>query len=61
MDRVIDSIAKKLNMDPVDVMLKNMIKAEEMPYDQGMLYRDGGKVVYDSGDYPGGLATVPLS
>jgi carbon-monoxide dehydrogenase large subunit len=23
-----------------------------MPYDMGMLYRDGGRLVYDSGDYP---------
>jgi aerobic carbon-monoxide dehydrogenase large subunit len=55
MDRIIDIVAKELNMDPVLVMHKNMIKAEEMPYDQGMYYKDGGKLIYDSGDYPAAL------
>ncbi|MBT2717509.1 xanthine dehydrogenase family protein molybdopterin-binding subunit [Bacillus sp. ISL-57] len=52
MDRVIDMIAEQLDVDPIDIMLKNMIKHEDMPYDQGMYYRDGFKVIYDSGDYP---------
>lgn len=52
MDRVLDMIAEQLDIDPVQVRMVNMIQAEEMPYDQGMLYRDGAKVVYDSGNYP---------
>jgi carbon-monoxide dehydrogenase large subunit len=32
-----------------------MIRAEEMPYRAGILYRDGEPIVYDSGDYPAGL------
>jgi carbon-monoxide dehydrogenase large subunit len=32
-----------------------MITAEEMPYCVGIPYRDGEPIVYDSGDYPGGL------
>lgn len=55
MDRIIYFIAESLNMDPVDVMLKNMIKAEDMPYDQEMIYRDGVEVVYDTGNYIEGL------
>ncbi|MBM4763653.1 xanthine dehydrogenase family protein molybdopterin-binding subunit [Bacillus sp. B15-48] len=52
MDRLIDMIADELNLDPTDIMFKNIIRLEDMPYDQGMIYRDGAKVIYDSGDYP---------
>jgi aerobic carbon-monoxide dehydrogenase large subunit len=52
MDRLIDMISMQLEKDPVDIMLKNMIKQEDMPYDQGIIYRDGFKVIYDGGDYP---------
>lgn len=55
MDRVIHMIAEKLNLDPVEVISKNLIQAEEMPYDQGMYYKDGGKIIYDSGNYPEAL------
>src|SRR5271166_6238771 len=33
-----------------------MIRADEMPYRAGIPYRDGEPIVYDSGDYPAGLA-----
>lgn len=52
MDRIVDLIARELGMDPVEVMLKNIIPAEEMPYSQGMYYKDGGELIYDSGNYP---------
>lgn len=55
MDRLVDLIAEKLKRDPVDIYLKNIITAEEMPYHQGMLYRDGKEIIYDSGNYPAGL------
>ncbi|HWO95440.1 MAG TPA: xanthine dehydrogenase family protein molybdopterin-binding subunit [Bacillus sp. (in: firmicutes)] len=55
MDRIIDMVARKLKMDPVEVMQKNMIKAEDMPYDQGILVKDGARLIYDSGDYPAAL------
>jgi carbon-monoxide dehydrogenase large subunit len=32
-----------------------MIRADEMPYSAGLIYRDGEPIVYDSGDYPGAL------
>ncbi|SFE98773.1 xanthine dehydrogenase family protein molybdopterin-binding subunit [Alteribacillus iranensis] len=58
MDRVLYLVAEKLGMDMVDVIKKNLIRAEEMPYDQGFYYKDGGKVVYDSGNYPEALEKV---
>ena len=55
MDRVIDMVARKLKLDPVEVIKKNMIQAHEMPYDQGILVKDGARLIYDSGDYPAAL------
>lgn len=51
MDRIIDMIARKLDIDPVEVMKKNIILPEDMPYDQGILVKDGARLIYDSGDY----------
>jgi len=51
MDRILDCLARELRMDPADVRRRNMISAEEMPYDTGMTYRDGNPLVYDSGDF----------
>ena len=51
-DRVVDSIARELNLDAVQVRRINLIPGDEMPYDMGMLYRDGQPMVYDSGNYP---------
>ena len=55
MERIIDLVAGDLALEPAEVRLRNMVRAEEMPYRSGILYRDGEPIVYDSGDYPGGL------
>jgi carbon-monoxide dehydrogenase large subunit len=55
MDRIMDEAATRLGIDPAEMRFRNLIRPEEMPYDQGMLYRDGGEVVYDGGDYPTAL------
>jgi carbon-monoxide dehydrogenase large subunit len=54
-ERVMDLIAQKLGLEPAVVRARNMVPAAEMPYRAGIPYRDGEPVVYDSGDYPGGL------
>jgi aerobic carbon-monoxide dehydrogenase large subunit len=51
-DRVVDTIARNVGRDPADVRRLNLIPGAEMPYDMGMLYRDGASMVYDSGNYP---------
>jgi len=51
-DRIVDMVASRLGQDSADVRRRNLIPGELMPYDMGMLYRDGGRIVYDSGDYP---------
>src|SRR6516225_51403 len=51
----IDVIASELGLEPAEVRLRNMIRADEMPYHMGMPYRDGQPIVYDGGDYPAAL------
>jgi aerobic carbon-monoxide dehydrogenase large subunit len=55
MERIIDLVAGSLGLEPAEVRRRNMIGTEEMPYRAGILYRDGEPIVYDSGDYAGGL------
>jgi carbon-monoxide dehydrogenase large subunit len=58
MDRAVDRLARELGMDPAELRRRNYIRAEEMPYDFGMPYRDGNRLVYDSGDFPATLAAA---
>jgi 2-furoyl-CoA dehydrogenase large subunit len=51
-ERMMDRVAQDLNMSPIDVRRKNLIQPNEMPY------RTISGNVYDSGDYPGLLATL---
>ena len=52
LDRFLDRLARRLSIDPVEIRRRNLIGPEAMPYDTGLLYRDGNPVVYDSGDFP---------
>ena len=55
MERIIHLVANELGLEPAEVRLRNMIRADEMPYRVGMPYRDGQPIVYDGGDYPAAL------
>jgi aerobic carbon-monoxide dehydrogenase large subunit len=55
MERLVDLIGRKLGIEPAEVRRRNMVQASEMPYGNGIPYRDGEPVVFDSGDYPGAL------
>ena len=52
MDRLVDRLAGEVGVDPIEVRRRNLIRPDEMPYDTGLVYRDGHPLVYDSGDYP---------
>jgi carbon-monoxide dehydrogenase large subunit len=54
-ERAVDLVAGVLRLEPAEVRLRNMIRAEEMPYRVGIPYRDGEPIVYDGGDYPAAL------
>ncbi|MCY4487515.1 MAG: xanthine dehydrogenase family protein molybdopterin-binding subunit [Deltaproteobacteria bacterium] len=55
MERCIDRIAAELDLDPAEVRFRNFVQPEEIPYDAGILYRDGMPVRYDNGDFPATL------
>ena len=52
MDRVLDFVAARSGIDPLEVRLRNIIPANEMPYSNGLTYRDNVPITYDGGDYP---------
>jgi aerobic carbon-monoxide dehydrogenase large subunit len=51
-ERLLDAIAKKLNMSRVDVRIANLIDSSEMPYARPLSVLEDN-VSYDSGDYKG--------
>lgn len=51
MNRVVDHVARAVELDPADVRLRNFIPTDEFPFDVGVMYRDGKPMIYDSGDY----------
>jgi aerobic carbon-monoxide dehydrogenase large subunit len=51
-ERLLDAIAAKLGIDPLEVRRRNLITSNEMPY-QRPLDAIGDEIVYDSGDYAG--------
>jgi aerobic carbon-monoxide dehydrogenase large subunit len=52
MEKIMDRIARELNMDPAEVRRRNFIQKDEYPYAVGILYRDNNPLEYDSGNYP---------
>jgi carbon-monoxide dehydrogenase large subunit len=52
MERLMDRVARELALDPAEVRRRNFIQPGQMPYEVGIIFRDGRPVTYDSGDYP---------
>ena len=48
-ERMVDTLAQKLNLDPADVRMKNFIQPEAFPYKSATGWE------YDSGNYPAAL------
>ncbi|MCU1618372.1 MAG: coxL3, partial [Modestobacter sp.] len=53
MERTMDRIADDLGLDRSVVRERNLIQADQFPYDHHLTFQDGRPVIYDSGDYPG--------
>ncbi len=51
-ERVMDLVAKELNMDPAEVRMRNFVRREDQPY------TTPNGCVYDDGDYPKSLEMV---
>ncbi len=52
MERTLDAVAAELGLDRVEVRRRNLIQPDEFPYEVGVGWQDGNRVVYDSGNYP---------
>jgi carbon-monoxide dehydrogenase large subunit len=52
MERTLDAIAAELGLDRVEVRRRNLIQPDQFPYEVGVDWQDGNRVVYDSGNYP---------
>lgn len=52
MERAMDRLAVELDLDPAELRRRNLVTADEMPYQTGLLDRRGVPQEYDSGDYP---------
>lgn len=46
-ERMMDLLARRIGMDPIELRLRNMVRPDEMPYDTGL-----NGIVYDGGDFP---------
>jgi carbon-monoxide dehydrogenase large subunit len=58
MERLMDRIARELDLDRAEVRRRNLIPAEKMPYTKPLKARSGASMQYDSGDYPACQAQV---
>jgi len=56
MERTLDAIAAQLGLDRAEVRRRNLIQPDQFPYEVGVAWQDGNRVVYDSGNYPELLA-----
>ncbi len=56
MERLLDRLAKELNLERDEVRRRNLIPADAMPFTTPVKQRDGSMMVYDSGDYPACMA-----
>jgi CO/xanthine dehydrogenase Mo-binding subunit len=52
MERVMDAIAADLGLERAEVRRRNFIQPDQFPYETGILWQDGNRAVYDSGNYP---------
>lgn len=58
MERLLDRMAQKLDLDRAEVRLRNLVRGDQMPCTKELLLRGGTKVILDSGDYPACQRTV---
>jgi len=49
-ERLLDLIANRMDLDPIEVRRRNFIASNQMPYSRGIV-NHGTPLVYDSGDY----------
>jgi len=58
MERMIEAVARGLQLDPADVRARNFVTADQFPYQPGHKTGHGQPITYDSGDFHGCLEKV---
>jgi aerobic carbon-monoxide dehydrogenase large subunit len=58
MERLMDRIAREMDLDRSEVRRRNLITSDAMPYEKPLKARSGVSVTYDSGDYLAAQTTV---
>jgi carbon-monoxide dehydrogenase large subunit len=58
MERLLDRVARTLELDRAELRRRNLIPPEKMPYTKPLTARSGAPMRYDSGDYPACQAEV---
>jgi carbon-monoxide dehydrogenase large subunit len=53
MERVVETIARGLNIESTEVRRRNFVRKEDFPYQTGLIHFNGRPITYDSGDYHG--------
>jgi len=56
MERLLDTAARELGIDRVEIRRRNYLQPESFPHDHGLVYQDFSSLTYDSGDYEPALA-----
>ncbi|NNE83069.1 MAG: xanthine dehydrogenase family protein molybdopterin-binding subunit [Alphaproteobacteria bacterium] len=51
MERLIETVARGLKLDPADVRRRNFVRKDQFPYTTGGTLPSGDPAVYDSGDF----------
>ena len=52
MDRMLDAVARKTGIDPLEVRMRNIVAPADLPYRNGLIYRDGVPITYGDADFP---------
>jgi carbon-monoxide dehydrogenase large subunit len=52
MERLLDAIARELDLDRAEVRRRNLVAAEAIPYTTPLKTRSGSSITIDSGDFP---------
>lgn len=57
-ERVLDHVAAKLALDPLEVRRANLVQPQDLPWNTGLTNRDGEQIVYENVDVSGALEKV---
>jgi carbon-monoxide dehydrogenase large subunit len=57
-ERLLDHAARELKIEHAELRRRNMVRPDQMPYQPGLVARDGKAMTFDGGDFPAGQAAA---